>query len=285
VTNQGWSYYNAFILGVSHRFSDSFQFKMDYTRSRSTDNDSGPSTSDLDSFTNNQLLPALNSGVSDFNQPNRWVFTGLWTLPSPQHGWTKQVIGGWGLSGVWSLQTGLPFSITSTTGGGLAGLNGSVTLRANPGASCTSLQPSGSVEQNLSSYVNASCFTAVGSLPNGTILTNTTPQQGAGTGSYPIGSNSVAGATTGGTLFGYVGRNILHGPFEERLDLALTKSVRMPFLGEAGNITFRAEAFKVFNNAIFSNPQGNISTSTFGAITSTLDGTGRILQLALKLNF
>jgi hypothetical protein len=285
VTNQGWSYYNAFTLGVSHRFSDSFQFKMDYTRSRSTDNDSGPSGSDLDSFTNNQLLPALNSGVSDFNQPNRWVFTGLWTLPGPKSGWKKQVIGGWGLSGVWSLQTGLPFSITSTTGGGLAGLNASVTLRANPGASCTSLQPSGSVQQNLSSYVNASCFAAVGSLPNGTILTNTTPQQGAGNGSYPIGNNGVTGSTTGGTLFGYVGRNILHGPFEERLDLALTKSVRMPFLGEAGNITFRAEAFKVFNNAIFSNPQGNISTPTFGAITSTLDGTGRILQLALKLNF
>ena len=47
---------------------------------------------------------------------------------------------------------------------------------------------------------------------------------------------------------------------------------------------FRAEAFKVFNNPIFSNPQNNISTGTFGKITSTLDGTGRILQLALKVN-
>jgi hypothetical protein len=56
-------------------------------------------------------------------------------------------------------------------------------------------------------------------------------------------------------------------------------------MGEAGNLTFRAEAFKVFNNVIFSNPQANISNSNFGHIISTIDGTGRILQLALKLNF
>jgi hypothetical protein len=66
----------------------------------------------------------------------------------------------------------------------------------------------------------------------------------------------------------------------------LTKVVRIPrLLGEAGNLQFHAEAFKVLNNAIFANPQANISNSNFGHIISTLDSTGRILQLALKLNF
>jgi len=36
---------------------------------------------------------------------------------------------------------------------------------------------------------------------------------------------------------------------------------------------------------IFSNPAANISNSTFGHITSTLDSTGRILQLAAKIGF
>jgi hypothetical protein len=87
-------------------------------------------------------------------------------------------------------------------------------------------------------------------------------------------------------LFGISGRNIVQGPPEQRFDLALTKvfPVRR-LLGEAGNLTFRAEAFKLFNNPIFSNPAANISNATFGRITSTIDSTGRILQLALKLNF
>ena len=49
----------------------------------------------------------------------------------------------------------------------------------------------------------------------------------------------------------------------------------LPFLGEEGNLTFRAEAFKVFNNPIFANPQTNISNSNFGQITSTLDTNGQ----------
>ncbi len=285
VTNQGYSHYNGFILSASHAFANNFQFKMNYTFSRSTDNDSGPSTSDLDSFSNNQLLPNTNRGVSDFNQPHRLVFTGVWDLPGPKTGWLGHTVGGWGLSGVYTLQSGLPFSITSTTGAGLAGLNGSVSIRANSG-SCTNLLTPGSTQQNLNNYINAACFTAVPNLPAGTLLTNATPQQGSGSGTYMIGNNGVTGDTGVGSLFGIVGRNILHGPSEQRFDLSLAKVVRIPrLLGEAGSVQFRAEAFKLFNNAIFANPQANISTSTFGHITSTLDTTGRILQLALKLNF
>jgi hypothetical protein len=286
VTNQGWSFYNGIIVGLSHSFSKGFQFKMDYTHSRSTDNDSGPATSDLDTFQGNQLVSSLNRGVSDFNLRNRLVLTGVWQLPGPKTGWKGEILGGWGLSGVWTFQSGLPFSITSTGGGGLAGLNGAVTLRANSaycGAAYT--QTPGSVEANLNHYVNAPCFAAVGTLPNGTVLTGLTPQQGAGNGTYIIGNNGVSADTSGGSLFGYTGRNILTGPFGQRFDLSATRMFRLPFLGEDGNLTFRAEAFKVMNNPIFSNPNANISNSNFGQITSTLDGTGRILQLALKLNF
>lgn len=270
VTNQGYSHYNGFILSVSHAFAKNFQFKMNYTYSRSTDNDSGPTGSDLDSFSNNQLAPATNRAVSDFNQAHRLVFTGVWNLPGPKTGWMGETIGGWGLSGVYTLQSGFPLSITSTNGGGLAGLSGSVTVRANTG-SCVATKPTGSTQQNLNSYINAACFVAVPNLPAGTVIANSSPQLGSGISSYSIGNN---------------GRNILQGPSEQRFDLALTKVIPLrKFLGEGGKLQFRAEAFKVFNNAIFSNPVGNISNLTFGHITSTLDSTGRILQLALKLNF
>ncbi|HEV3196421.1 MAG TPA: carboxypeptidase-like regulatory domain-containing protein [Bryobacteraceae bacterium] len=285
VTNQGYSHYNGFILELSHAFARGFQLKMDYTQSRSTDNDSGPSGSDLDSFQGNQLVSQFNRGVSDFNQPHRIVFTGVWNLPGPKTGWKGQAIGNWGLSGVYTIQSGFPFSISSTSGGGLAGLSGSVTVRANY-VGCSNLKTPGSTEKNLNSYLNASCFAAVPNLPSGTLLTGFSPQQGPGSGSFPIGNNGVAGDSGVGSLFGVAGRNIVQGPPEQRFDLALTKVFPVrKLLGEAGNLTFRAEAFKVFNNPIFSNPAANISNATFGRITSTIDSTGRILQLALKLNF
>jgi hypothetical protein len=281
VTNQGYSHYNGFILELSHAFAHGFQFKMDYTQSRSTDNDSGPSGSDLDSFQGNQLVSTYNRGISDFDQPHRFVFTGVWNLPGPKKGWMGEVIGNWGMSGVYTIQSGLPFSVSSTTGGGLAGLTGSVTVRADL-LSCSNMVPSGSVQQNLNGYVNPACFAPVGNVPNGTVLTGVSPQQGSGSGSYTVGNNGVAGDSGVGTLFGSSGRNIVRGPSESRFDLALTKIFP---IHEAVNLTFRAEAFKVFNNPIFSNPQSNISNATFGRITSTIDSTGRILQLALKLNF
>jgi len=281
VTNQGYSHYNGFILELSHAFAHGFQFKMDYTQSRSTDNDSGPAGSDLDSFQGNQLVSTYNRGVSDFDQPHRFVFTGLWNLPGPKKGWMGQVIGNWGMSGVYTIQSGLPFSVSSTTGGGLAGLTGSVTVRGDY-IPCTNMVPSGSAQQNLNAYVNPACFAQVGNIPNGAVLTGMSPQQGPGSGSYTVGNNGVAGDTGIGTLFGGSGRNILRGPSESRFDLAMTKIFP---IHESVNLMFRAEAFKVFNNPIFSNPQSNISNSTFGRITSTIDSTGRILQLALKLNF
>ncbi len=285
VTNQGYSHYNGFILEASHAFARNFQFKADYTYSRSTDNDSGPSGSDLDSFTGNQLVSQGNRGVSDFNQPHRLVFTGVWELPGKKTGFLGQVLGGWGLSGVYTIQSGLPFSVTSTNGGGLAGLTGSVTIRGN-NLVCSNPVTTGSPENNLNTYINSSCFSVVPNLPAGTVLSNTSPQQGSGAGTYVIGNNGVAGDSGIGSLFGVVGRNTYHGPNEHRFDLSLMKAFPVHgILGEKGNIQFRAEAFKVFNNAIFSNPASNISNSTFGHITSTLDGTGRILQVAVKVGF
>ncbi|HTS62400.1 MAG TPA: carboxypeptidase regulatory-like domain-containing protein [Candidatus Acidoferrales bacterium] len=281
VTNQGYSHYNGFILELSHAFAHGFQFKMDYTQSRSTDNDSGPAGSDLDSFQGNQLVSTYNRGVSDFDQPHRFVFTGVWNLPGPKKGWMGRVIGNWGMSGVYTIQSGLPFSVSSTTGGGLAGLTGSVTVRADY-VGCSNMVPSGSVQQNLNAYVNPACFAQVANIPNGTVLSGFSAQQGPGSGSYTVGNNGVAGDSGVGTLFGGSGRNILRGPSESRFDLAATKIFP---IHESVNLTFRAEAFKVFNNPIFSNPQSNISNSTFGKITSTIDSTGRILQLALKFNF
>ena len=133
----------------------------------------------------------------------------------------------------------------------------------------------------LNGYLNAACFSPIPTLPNGTVINNLTASQGPGNQSYVIGG--APGDNSGGTLFATGARNIVRGPFEQRFDLALIKDIKFR---ERFDLQFRAEAFKLFNNVIFANPAtSNISNGTFGIITSTLDTTGRILQLGLKLNF
>jgi hypothetical protein len=49
------------------------------------------------------------------------------------------------------------------------------------------------------------------------------------------------------------------------------------------NMQFRAEAFNTFNHTNFVGVSNNITSSTFGQITSA--GSARVLQVGAKLNF
>jgi hypothetical protein len=285
VTNQGMSSYNAGILEVRHEFAHNFLFRMDYTYSKSIDNDSGPTGSDLDSFYANQIVPSFDRAQSDFNEPNRLVFTYVWQIPGPHNGWEHSAFSGWGISGIYTLQSGFPFSITSTTGGGIFGLNGSVNLPAEVSCSSGFTNPGVSI----TNYINKACFAAVPNIANNGTISGFAPTGGSGSQTYTIAGTpgtSDTCATNGNpscTIFGYGARNIARGPFEQRFDLALTRDIH---IHERYDLQLRAEAFKLFNNPIFANPAANVSVaSTFGAITSTLDGTGRILQFAAKFNF
>lgn len=282
VTNAGMSSYNAAIVEVRHEFAHNFLFRTDYTFSKSIDNDSGPTGSDLDSFVGNQLVPSLERAQSDFNQPQRIVFTYVWQLPGPKSGWERGAFGGWGISGIYTLQSGLPFTVSSTTGGSIFGLQGSVTGPAL--VTCSGgFVTAGSVGSKLNDYLNKSCFAPVPNLAQGTTLTNLAPNGGPGNQTYTVGAASGSGDKSTASVFGFGTRNIARGPFEQRFDMALTRDIH---IRERMDIQLRAEAFKLFNNPIFNNPGStNISTSTFGIITSTVDQTGRIMQFAAKFSF
>jgi len=77
-----------------------------------------------------------------------------------------------------------------------------------------------------------------------------------------------------------VGRNALRAPGSLRVDVALSRE--FPLL-ERFRLEARAEGFNVINHANFNAPSGNLSSATFGRITSA--GDPRILQFALKLHF
>jgi hypothetical protein len=81
--------------------------------------------------------------------------------------------------------------------------------------------------------------------------------------------------------YGNSGRNILRGDGLVQFDMTLKKifSIR-----ERSKLEFRAEAFNLFNQPTFSNPNATIGTAAAGTVTSTLNAN-RVLQGALKFYF
>jgi hypothetical protein len=80
--------------------------------------------------------------------------------------------------------------------------------------------------------------------------------------------------------FGDLGRNSLRAPGMLRVDAALSREFAIT---ERMRLEARGEGFNVINHANFSAPNTNLSSSSFGRITSASDP--RILQFALKLHF
>ena len=81
---------------------------------------------------------------------------------------------------------------------------------------------------------------------------------------------------------GTAGRNAFRGPRFLDVDLSLVK--KFP-LTERHVISFRAEAYNLFNNTNFGLPNSSMATpGTFGKISATT-GTARILQMALRYDF
>ncbi len=77
------------------------------------------------------------------------------------------------------------------------------------------------------------------------------------------------------------GRNSFTGPRYFNLDAMLRKNF---WIGEKTSVQFRFEAYNLFNNTRFANPNSNLYDSLFGVITSTR-GNPRRIQMALKLQF
>ena len=73
-----------------------------------------------------------------------------------------------------------------------------------------------------------------------------------------------------GVVFGSVGRNSLFGPGLFSLNASLFRHIKIT---ERIDAELRGEAFQLTNTPQFSNPQGSLTSSTFGYVTGTL-GSG-----------
>lgn len=292
----GNSLYNSLQAVLKHQFAHGLLFQVAYTWSKGfTDVNLAEAGSSINppgevlygaSNSNNPLNQAQQYGLSAFNRPQRVVISYVYDLPfKHRDGLSDRLVSGWSISGVTTIQDGLPFSIQNSAGGsiyyGAASANSRAQLvdpvDCNRFGVCKSGIPvasSGSTTfRAINGWVNDAAF--------GT---------GTGTGFIPEALPCIGGtiegecATSGGgTGFGDSGIGIISGPGQFNFDMAIVKDTK---LWEGGTLEFRAEAFNLFNHPQFDPPFGvdTNTSATFGQITST-STTPRVMQFGLKLLF
>jgi len=250
-----WSNYNALQLSIEKRFTKGLQFDVAYTHSKSFDNASS-FEGELDPFNFRRSYSA-----STFNPYNRFVGSFDWELPVPKmHGVTGVVSNGWSISGILTLQSGLPMRILSASDQEL--LNSYDFEPAGEPDMTGPFTTQGAKIKGCSAGTGGNSGTPCSLVTNQFFNPNLFTNQALGS----IGNSP---------------RTLCCGPGIVNLDISFLKNTH---LTERIQTQFRAEFFNAFNHAQFYNPDGNFSDgSNFGKITQARDP--RLIQVALKLLF
>jgi hypothetical protein len=256
------SHYHSLQATLSHRFSQGLYWQTAYTFSKAID-DVSTATVAFDTRFNNQTNARDSRGLSDFDRRQRFVTSATYQLPFFTHasGFTGGALGGWILSGVVTLQSGLPFTPIDSFGGSAYGLSSPnlATPTFTAGFSCANAPTSGGVESRLGHWANPAAYT-----PDAVI---------------PLG-NGAPGDATG---YGNAPRNCIVGPPQKNVDFTIGKTFK---LTERQSLRFRTDFFNLFNHPSFANPSATDieSPSSFTQITSVV-GTPRLIQFSLKYGF
>ncbi len=319
ITNtNGDALYNSLQAQLRHQFSHGLLLQVSYTWSRELTNvNTAEAGSGINppgeviyggSNSNSPLDLRQQYGLAAFNRPHRVVISYVYDIPwNHTEGLKDKLLSGWSISGVTTIQDGLPFTITDSMGATIYGAGTARAALAQPGKcnaatgncnSAVSLISSGSnVQRAETNWLNTSAFTSMctASPFTGLVPASCTtplpasspyciggvPNEG-GSSTAPCGSigSTFPGAGTG---FGNSVVGSVNGPGQFNFDMALIKNTK---LWEGGTLQFRIEGFNIWNHAQFNPPFGNdVSTpSTFGVVTST-STTPRVMQFGLKLLF
>ena len=234
------SNYHSLQLTAQKRFSKGFTILANYTWAKSIDD--WPYGQDITTVVSggNSPIPwnmpgrhQFDRGPSDFDRTQRFVGSFVYTLPEFSHASPalRYFAGGWGLTGIFTAQTGYPFTVTY-----------------GKDASGTALGSDRTVQLSSTVYGSGACGTAA------PCVDWLVP--------------SAFGAPAAGT-FGNMGKGSLRGPNSIAYNGGLTKD--FPLRGERLKFQFRAEYFNLFNRVNFNNPATSLSGAGFGRITGSGD--------------
>ncbi len=246
------SVYNGFQLIAEQRAWHRVSFRAFYVYSKTT------SSVLEDDQVNQSIAPqdynALSQerGPSNYDIRNSFVGSAIWNLSysKSSNPILRNLLNGWEISPIVSLQSGAPFSLLSGKDNNLDGNN---TDRPNlvPGKKPT-LDPHRSRAAVTNAWFNTAAFS-----PNG-------PGLGVG----PGGAD------------GDIPRNYLNGPGYRDVDMGVFRNLAF---ANRFTIQGRLEATNIFNMVSLSAPNATLTSSLFGKIRSA--APPRQLQLGLRLTF
>lgn len=240
------SNYHGLQFSARQRLTGSSLFDVAYTWSKNlTDSPNDRSTSPQNSYD-------IRSEYQRATLDRRHIFSLNYVYELPffrlQKDFVGKVLGGWQASGIVTINSGLPFSAT-TSNLDLAGLG---LINANPAARPNLLcNPNENAPHDVQ-WVTNQCF-------------QLNPPNSA------VGLTNAPGTTP---------RGVIEGPPTQRVDFTMTKNLRFT---ESFYAQIRAEAFNIFNHTNFRNIGTNVTAANFGRVTSVRDP--RTMQFGLKLVF
>jgi Carboxypeptidase regulatory-like domain len=308
-SNQGVSNYNGLQTTLTKRLSHGLNFTAGYTYSHDLDNGS------IGRFLylpQNPTSPSAEYAAGDFDVRHHFTFTATYALPGKKG--FGQLLEGWKINSILTLNSGQPWNVTdlgnnfSGTGDGsdrwdffgnpndfksgsssIPYCSGFTPGQGLNGVTCTSTSQISGITANLPSSLANPCLAKS---PDLTTLA---------TGGCYVKGSSVMTPPKAGT-FGTMGRNIFRDQGFKNLDFSLFKNFK---IRERFNAEFRVEIFNVLNHPVSANPWGSQSgiatgndlgtPGNFGSAGQTPDvangnpligsGGGRDVQLGLKLTF
>jgi len=253
------SNYNALQASITRRMNHGLQFLGSYTWSRSLDETSGSSGSqvfELWLLTNNQHDPRQSYGPTDFDRTHRGVFSFTYDLPGARNmpAFVRQATSNWQASGILVAQSGTPITILDF---GAGAVYGNYPFENRAQLSGSRIATSGSLHSRvLGTYLNSAAFTSAPEAPNG--------------------------ISPDDTDFGNSGVGVVRGPGQRDIDMALERSIP---LSESHSVHLRAEFFNLTNTPNFANPLNIVNFGpAFGKIIQKSNNP-RIVQIALKYQF
>jgi hypothetical protein len=238
--------YNSLAIKLTRRLHQGLSVLAGYTLSKSTDNGSGIRVLNGDTlFPQDSFCLACEWGLSVFDVRHRFVSSVLYELPFGDGKPYVQSGVGAAILGGWQLST----IISKSSGFPRTAYVG--TDRSNTGGgqdrpNTTGLDPIlPGDQQTIARWFNTDAFVL-----------------------QPLGT------------FGNAGRNTFFGPGILNVDTSIIRNFRMG----SKTLQFRLEAFNVFNNPIWNDPNTTLTSPLYGTITSTRKPM-RELQLGLKFVF
>jgi hypothetical protein len=260
------SNYDGLQVNLTEKPRHGLSFVVGYTWSHTLDQ----SSANRDPQPQNSLNPASEYGNSDMDIRQRFTFTATYEIPGMK---TKgQLLEGWQLNSILTVQTGQPWGvIDGYVNGSDVSQTGELTDRwdffGNPSAFSVTSTPipyfAGSGDPTNPTS-NAACNAQAQSLDGG--IGGPMSTSLASLGCFVKGGAVMIPPAYG--TFGTMARNLFRGPGFQEWDLSVVKAFKF---GERLTAQLRGEVFNVINHPNLANPWG--ASGTYGNVDPTAPGS------------